>query len=364
MDLYSVYNSLKSIYAKSSRSLPLGYALPMMNLVFELTYRCNLNCRMCYQRNQENAPGYKPIREKEELSFHDIQNLIDQTPPYCIIVFSGGEPFCRKDIMEIMRYAAKKRRCHVVTNASLIKLEETHELIDLGLLSIGISVDGDAETHDAIRGIPGTFDRMARNIREIKAYRDSHEKKRPVINMKTVITGGNIDKLVNIYNFGKELGVDYCTFQLENTSLEISALHLNQNFSAYLLPPSPVQNIDRDLLEQNISILKNMKGDKPVVRFIPDFSLLDIQTHYTNSLDIDNFTCHAPWIGMNISPYGDVFPCFNYEIGNAKKEPILSLWNNPRFRYFRQTLKGHGLFNGCAGCCDLERKLVPARSTP
>jgi MoaA/NifB/PqqE/SkfB family radical SAM enzyme len=358
MDLYSFYNQLKSIYAKASRNLPYGYALPLMNLVFEITYRCNLKCSMCYQRNQEKMLGIKAYRKNEEITISEIKNVIDQTPPFCIIIFSGGEPFCRKDIMEILKYATKKRRCHIVTNAALMKPEDAHLLVDLGLLSIGVSVDGDAETHDSIRGIPGTFERTARNIREIKKYRSSVGKKRPVINLKTVISNGNINKLIDIYSIGKELGVDYCTFQLENTSLEISALHLNHDFSPYILPPSPVQNIDRKILENALTNLKNSKGEKPAIRFIPNFSLVDIQAHYDNSIEIDNFICQAPWIGMNISPYGEVFPCFNYSIGNIKNDPILKLWNNPRFRLFRQTIKRNGLFEGCVGCCDLERKLV------
>jgi MoaA/NifB/PqqE/SkfB family radical SAM enzyme len=312
---------------------------------------------MCYQRNQERELGIKATRMDEELSYVQIKKIVDQTPPYCLIIFSGGEPFCRRDIIDILTYTTGKRKCHIVTNGALITKDEAHKVVDLGVLSIGISVDGNPSVHDAIRGIEGTFERMARTFHEIRDYRNKLGRSRPILNMKTVITVRNYKRLSEIHQVGKELGADYCTFQLENTSLEISALHLNNDLSAYSHPPARIHGMDIRELESQLLDLKR-STEIPIVRFIPDFSINDIIYHYDNLIDINDFRCQTPWIGMNVSPYGDIFPCVNFAIGNINNQPLFELWNNDRFRQFRQTIKRNGLFPGCIGCCDLERKLA------
>jgi MoaA/NifB/PqqE/SkfB family radical SAM enzyme len=362
MDLYSIYNRLKTTYAQFSRALPGGYALPPLTLVIELTYRCNLNCEMCYQRAQERTFQINPVRPKDELTFEQIQKIVDQSPPYCIIIFSGGEPFCRSDILDILTYTAARRKCHIVTNSALIKTEMAHKLVDLGLLSVGVSIDGRGELHDKIRGVPGTFERMANTVSEIRRYRESQGKTRPVLNFKTVISSSNLTSLSEIYAFGKEMGADYCTYQVENTSQEISALRLSHNFDPYQIPPAPIGPFDIQSLESELKELERIGADKPKARFIPDFDPIDLLAHYSDAFEIGDFSCQAPWLGINISPYGDVFPCFNYDVGNVKDHSVLQLWNSPKYREFRQTLKQKGLFPGCVGCCDLERKVAhPAR---
>ncbi|MBI5555359.1 MAG: SPASM domain-containing protein [Elusimicrobia bacterium] len=68
--------------------------------------------------------------------------------------------------------------------------------------------------------------------------------------------------------------------------------------------------------------------------------------------------CFIPWYSGRVSPYGDVYPCsIDVKIGNIRQTPFSVLWNSPRYKDFRNTLKRQGLFPKCAKCCNLNTKL-------
>jgi radical SAM protein with 4Fe4S-binding SPASM domain len=83
-----------------------------------------------------------------------------------VLLFSGGEPTLRRDLVELMNYA-KSRGMRVVisTNGTLISADKARAYTDVGLSYVGVSLDGGRETHDAFRGIPGSFDKAIAGIR-------------------------------------------------------------------------------------------------------------------------------------------------------------------------------------------------------
>jgi len=232
--------------------------------------------------------------------------------------------------------------------------DQARRLAKLDLLSVGFSIDGNRDLHDAIRGVPGTFDRLVHNVQAFREQRQQNGKSNPVINFKTVISPDNAGRLLDIYKLAQESGADYLTFQIENQSLDLSALQLKENFHSYSRPPQPFKNFDAARLRANLEELSHLNGaHHPKVRFIPEFSIPEVYYYYTNQLDVKEYSCDAIWTGMNISPYGDVFPCFNYHIGNIRQLSLVEAWNHARFRGFRQKVR-QGLFASCMGCCDLE----------
>jgi radical SAM protein with 4Fe4S-binding SPASM domain len=82
-----------------------------------------------------------------------------------VILFSGGEPLLRTDILDLIRYAVKTgRRAVVSTNGTLITSSLAERLKKIGLSYVGISVDGLEHVHDSFRGIPGSFARAMEAI--------------------------------------------------------------------------------------------------------------------------------------------------------------------------------------------------------
>jgi 12,18-didecarboxysiroheme deacetylase len=135
-------------------------------VVWNTTRRCNLKCVHCYSHSEDKT-------YQGELSFDEGKALIDDLSDFGspVILFSGGEPLIRKDILELIRYAVSKgRRAVVSTNGTLIDAGMAVKLKEIGLSYVGISLDGLRETHDSFRGFKGTFDRAMQaidNCREV-----------------------------------------------------------------------------------------------------------------------------------------------------------------------------------------------------
>ena len=355
VDYYKLYYGLERAYTGLSRHLPGGYALPPLQVVFELTYRCNLKCQFCYQRRQVDRFGARVTDKAQELSAEQIKGIIRQTPLWSLIVFTGGEPLSRRDALEIITYAARKRRCHIVTNGTMITPDVAKALVNSGVMSVGISLDGDRELHDSVRGVPGAFDRVMRATKEVQRVRAVNGRKWPLLNIKTVICHSNVDCLHRVVDLAEEVQADFCTFQMMNNSVYLSGLTQNDDLSLYAARPDQVEDFDVDALKRELAALVRPRDEKPVIRFIPNPSPDEYVMHYSNCFDPGGYFCQTPWATVNISAFGDVFPCLNYRIGSLRTDSLVKLWNGDRYRAFRQAIKRHGLFPNCIGCCDLRR---------
>ena len=130
-------------------------------VVWNVTRRCNLRCVHCYSQSEDR--GYNG-----ELSLDEGKSLIDDLAGFGspVILFSGGEPLIRTDILDLIRYATQQgRRAVLSTNGTLITPALAEKLKDIGLSYVGISLDGLQETHDAFSGFSGTFARVMAAIR-------------------------------------------------------------------------------------------------------------------------------------------------------------------------------------------------------
>lgn len=130
-------------------------------VVWNCTQRCNLKCVHCYAQSEDrNYSGEMTTEEGKAM----IDDLAAFGAP--VLLFSGGEPTMRKDLLELMRYAKSKgMRVVISTNGTLITKEMAKEFAEVGLSYVGISLDGGPETHDKFRGIPGSFDKAIQGVR-------------------------------------------------------------------------------------------------------------------------------------------------------------------------------------------------------
>lgn len=127
----------------------------MLGLIFELTNKCNLNCKWC---------GVK--KGKDVLSYDKIVSIIEKNKPR-FVEFTGGEPLLRKDIFKLIDYCrSKKIFVSINTNGTLID-EKVAEKLNADI--IRISVDGLEKTNDKIRG-KGSFKKTLNGINSLKKY--------------------------------------------------------------------------------------------------------------------------------------------------------------------------------------------------
>ncbi len=134
-------------------------------VVWNMTRRCNLKCVHCYAHALEEEG-------KDDISTEQGKALIDDLAAFGapVMLFSGGEPLVRKDLIELAHYATGKgMRAVVSTNGTLITKEKAKELKEVGLSYVGISLDGGEEIHDRFRAVPGSFKKALKGIENCQA---------------------------------------------------------------------------------------------------------------------------------------------------------------------------------------------------
>ena len=120
-------------------------------VVWNMTRRCNLKCIHCYSNSAD-------IDYPDELTTEEGKKLIDDLAAFGspVILFSGGEPLIRKDLLELAQYATDKgMRAVISTNGTLITKEIAAKLQKIGLSYVGVSLDGLEKTHDRFPGKEG-----------------------------------------------------------------------------------------------------------------------------------------------------------------------------------------------------------------
>jgi len=151
-------------YGRQSKQLP-SHLLQFSSdkkpvVVWNVTRRCNLKCVHCYAHATGEAAT-------DELSTDEGKDLLDDLAQFgCpVVLFSGGEPLVRPDLVELADYAVKLgMRAVISTNGTLITRSVAQALKDVGLSYVGISLDGMREVNDKFRGVRGSFDRAMAGI--------------------------------------------------------------------------------------------------------------------------------------------------------------------------------------------------------
>ncbi|MCX5907710.1 MAG: 12,18-didecarboxysiroheme deacetylase [Deltaproteobacteria bacterium] len=130
-------------------------------VVWNVTQRCNLKCVHCYSKSQNREYGGELSPEEGKALVEDLARF--GSP---VILFSGGEPLLRKDLLPLARRATDLgMRAVISTNGTLITKAMARDLKEIGLSYVGISLDGIEETHDHFRGMPGAFAAALKGIR-------------------------------------------------------------------------------------------------------------------------------------------------------------------------------------------------------
>ncbi|MDL2316164.1 12,18-didecarboxysiroheme deacetylase, partial [Desulfovibrio sp. OttesenSCG-928-A18] len=134
-------------------------------VVWNMTRRCNLKCVHCYAHALEEEG-------QDDISTVQAKAMIDDLAAYGapVMLFSGGEPLVRKDLVELAQHATSKgMRAVISTNGTLISKEKAAELKKVGLSYVGISLDGGEEIHDRFRKVPGCFKKALQGIENCQA---------------------------------------------------------------------------------------------------------------------------------------------------------------------------------------------------
>ena len=169
---------------------------------------CNLRCQYC-DIWKNNGEGDLPT----DVWMRTFDELLSWTK-HPKLNISGGEPFLRKDIYDILRFCVKKGAVTgVVTNGWAITPKMAPRVAELGLSNVNISLDSlDPEVCDFMRGRPGHTERTV-----LTTTRILEEIRRQGVNtkvyLKVVVSGANVHSLIPLVRFAEEHGVTGVTFQ-------------------------------------------------------------------------------------------------------------------------------------------------------
>lgn len=168
-------------------------------VIWESTQACPLACRHCRAEAQ-------PLRNSNELSTTEATTLMEQVAsfgnPAPLFIITGGDPFSRPDLNELVRAGAAAGLGMAVSPSGTPTLtrENLAALHDSGARAISLSLDGSTPAlHDAFRGVPGVFDRT------IQGWKDAREVGLRV-QINTTVTRTNLTDLPNIVRIVHELG--------------------------------------------------------------------------------------------------------------------------------------------------------------
>lgn len=342
-----------------------GRAFKPLRMALMVTHRCNLRCAMCMivERDAE-------LREKD-LTTNELKLIISKIPSRTLITFTGGEPFVRKDILDLVAYASQNHRVNLITNGVLFNEEKIERLMSLapkrvfqkGAILVGVSVQGIGETHDAVVGVKGAFEKVRDHVIQFRESRKQWGKCLPLLDIKSVITEQNVEQMNNLVDFAREMEADFCTFQIVNTQ-DSSYGITDVNKEAYLVPPPPVRFSKMDELREQLVIVEKRKKEVPFeIRFNPILPPDEIVRRYQNAIDIWDYGCFVPWTTAHIGPTGKVFPCYSINCGNLLEKSFDEVWNGTTFREFRKSLREAKIFPGCEGCCFISYRGKRARNS-
>lgn len=186
-----------------------------ITLTFSVTAACQSRCQTC--RIGETFHRH-PERAKEDLRIDEIEKIFASMHSVYFFNMSGGEPFLRKDLPQIVELACKylnPRIVHTPTNAILTEkiagdtraILKIIERYDPNIpFSVKPSIDGVGEKHDKMRGVSGNFKRLLKTIDALKEI----EKEYPNFHLElgTVISNMNVNELDDIEDFVHTLGVE------------------------------------------------------------------------------------------------------------------------------------------------------------
>ncbi len=322
-------------------------ALPPETINIFPTDRCNLRCKMCFEKFR--IP-------KKELKIEQWKSIIDQVSgsgPR--IHLSGGEPLLYPDIDKLLEYI-KRHKLFLVLTTNGTYLKKFTSIIAATVNQINISIDGPAEIHDKIRGVAGTFNQILDGINEIKK-----KKRKPRIKIHSMINFENPLAMQKIVDIARSLHIDEVKFLYplfaDKEAIEehrhflknILGRELNYWREAYRVAPKPENFTNIQKVFEKIK-----KNTKITINIFPRFSKQQFLQYYKPGADFYSVfkgRCRAPWNTATILPDGEVESCPDYILGSLINEKFLHLWNNKKNKNLRIRIKNREFFSVCRACC-------------
>jgi len=334
-------------------------------IIWETTQACDLACRHC--RAQAH-----PEPDPRSLTFDQAKRLLDQAhsfgKPSPIFIFTGGDPFKRADIFDLVNYASEIGLVAAVSPSGtpLLNRDNLLKLKKAGTRAISLSIDAStAERHDDFRQVPGSF---ALTVNGWKTAREIGLK----LQVNTTVTRYNLTDLAQLFALVQELGaMTWSLFFLVPTGRgletdEISpaeyegVMHFLYDVSKFISAKTTEGHhykrvvLQRSILEEKGLPLEDYMTPHPIYyqlkaeldRIVAEKGLVPRPTIKRTPMHIN-----AGNGFVFISHLGDVFPSgfMPVNAGNVKEHSLVDIYRTaPLF----QALRDPDQLEGRCGMCE------------
>lgn len=326
--------------------------------VLEMDYACNLFCRTC---NIWKSDFKNRRSSAESMNREAIFSLQEKLKAAGIqqITYVGGEPLLFAGLVDVIRQGQLLGlKVAVVTNGTMLSSHMGTRLFEAGLHTLIVSIDGPARIHDTLRGKPGTFSLVYKNLQHLTRLKKKEGRKYPKINIYSTLSRLNRSAIPSLLSIAQRLDINSIRFQLVSVITPEIQHQIKQLFSADMvgyhsyavdpdLRPSPaeMEGIRRSLVQA--STWAGRTGIR-----VQSEAILSENCPTEGCTFIDN--------SMVINPAGEILPCpmlTGLSIGNLTQIPFSQIWDNPIHQKFLHTFRQKNRLPICLECC--VEKLAP-----
>lgn len=316
-----------------------------MTLTYSVTAACQSRCKTC-QIGQMFCQD--PTRPQKDLKLEEIEKIFKTMKPVYFFNMSGGEPFMRDDLPEIVELACKylkPRVVHTPTNAILSDkiIQNTERIINIVRaydstvpVTVKPSIDGVGDKHDEIRGVKGNFKCLLKTIEGLKELEEKYDNFH--LELGTVISNFNINDLEEIEDFVHSLGVE--SYRNEVAECRTEFFNLNDEIT----PPAEVyQKLIKDFkrkVEENIGKKKKLARTTEAMRVV----YYDLAGKILKE-QRQVIPCYAGVSNVHINYDGGVWPCcvlgYDKQMGNLRDYDydFQKLWHSKEAEEVRKYIK-------------------------
>ncbi len=324
---------------KSSRLLGTKPALPI-SLTISVTNQCNSKCKTCsiWKRYSD----HQQLRATE-FSAGEYKKTFEKFGGKIFwATLSGGEPFMRRDIVDI--FEALCENCHpavvnIPSNGLLSPVIERNvkKMLEKNFdtnLTLNLSLDGVGDKHEKIRGIPGNFERVLDTYERVRKLKK--EFPRFQIGIHTVISKHNIDDAISVYEFAKGLAPDSYITEVAEHRTELF------NKDDDITPDAKAYAVFAEQLSKHIRT-DYLHSKKNVSKLTQSFRLKYYQ--FAAQVLKENrqvIPCYAGYASCQITPFGDVWPCcilgYDHPMGNLRENEynFEKIWHSRKAEEIRK----------------------------
>lgn len=286
-----------------------------LTMLLLLNRGCNLRCAFCdlHARPERlDVPGRLPA-------------LLDQAVRIGtrVVVFTGGEPFLHPDLFGAVRMAkARGLGTNVTSNGTLVE-RRWRQLLDSGLDSLSLSLDGGEATHDALRGRPGAHAKVWKALRRLRTESGLH------VAVYFVVTNRNVRELIEVFEQVTALGAAF-DFWPVNGAPDLA-----------LTAPADV--------EAYLAAVAHIAARSPEVAARRAYLGRGVDYHAGR---LGRVRCLGLVEQYGVTWRGDLLPCCvwgepSLVVGNVFETPLDELWTAPATEAARARLRREGCAAGC-----------------